>query len=203
MGKSKKQTQTLWTTPADPSFKLGSTKNKPRERTDGLSQKVRDRELRKRLKPFEALLDSKTLNMHTGHPRTPDLESLVPPEGFDALPRPDDKMIAELLASGETCARSFMGRVDGVDNRGVHATLRDGAGQYSRAILTAALFHTKAYRDLRFLMIIATHQQTKRSGGQRGPNHVCQIKVLPSPEIRLSETEAAVLQRRASKGGQP
>jgi len=202
MRKTKKQTQALWTTPADPSFKLGSAKNKPRERADGLSQEVRDRELRERLKPFEAVLDSKTLNMHTGHPRMPEVDALFPPEGLDDLPSPDEKMVSESLLPKETCLRACMCRVDGVDDQGVHVTMRDSAGDYSRAILASALFHPAAYRDMRFLLIIVAPRQAKQSTGRRSPKNICRVKVLPSPEIRLSEDEFAEL-KRSNKRGRP
>ncbi len=69
MRKTKRRTKTLWTTPADPNLKLGSAKKKPRE-CDELSDEARNRELQERLKPFEAIFDSKTLNMLTGSPQT-------------------------------------------------------------------------------------------------------------------------------------
>jgi len=189
MGKPKKSAQTIWTTPANPRLKLGG-KGK---RTVGLSEEERERELQARLEPFEAKLDAKTLDMPTGHPLMPEVETLLSPEGYEALPCPDDKAIGESLAPGEACVRACMGRVDGVDSRGVHVTMREQAGEYSRATLAAKLFQPRAYRDMRFLLLIVAPRQVRRSSGQKSIKHVCRVKVLPAPEIRLSKKQAAEL----------
>ncbi|MFA4954238.1 MAG: hypothetical protein WC641_02925 [Patescibacteria group bacterium] len=195
MGKPKKSAQTLWTTPANPRLKLGGKGKRKVE----LSAEELERQLQERLKPFETKLDPKTLDMPTGHPRMPEIETLLSPEGYDALPCPDDKAITESLAPGEACVRACMGRVDGADSRGVHVTMRDQAGEYSRATLAAKLFQPKAYRDMRFLLLIVAPRQARRSSGQKSIKHVCRVKVLPPLEIRLSKKQAAEL-RLSDKG---
>lgn len=199
MGKPKKPTKTLWTTPANPSLKILPAK-KVGTRITKLSKKELERQLQARLKPFEAVLDSRTLNMSTGHPRMPEVDMLDPNEGLDALPLPDDQAVSELLAQGETCERAFMGRVDGVDARNVHVTMRERGGGYSQAVLASRLFPSKVHTDLRFLLAVVALRQNKRSGKPKNPKYLCRIKVLPSPEIRLTEDEYAELKRLASKG---
>lgn len=85
-------------------------------------------------------------------PKTPELEPMSLEE-IEDFPLPEKDDIDALLGQNETCLEAYNGRVDGVHESVVYATLVDEKGGYTTSELNPEFFSSKPSFEATFLLL--------------------------------------------------
>ncbi len=95
-------------------------------------------------------------------PKSPGLDSSVSPADYFDFPLPKQEDIDSLLEQGESCVKSYRGRVNYIKNDTVHVTMVDTEGQYYNAELNLELFSHEPWDDMHFLLTEVSQETDKK-----------------------------------------